>query len=461
MTLTPPVMLTDNIRFLKRRQIKGSRACASATAYLLLRVISSYRTTDPAKLITRVQDVGRKLCAAQPRELVVGNIVRRILGLIREEAEEDREADFSQQSSDAGSDSRPHTPHPEGHPTLQRPGLPQSSISTFSPLKHGGLEPHDIHSVQQTESTLAHQTDRLRSRPPLLTSHTSYVPGNAPPVTTMFNLLSHPEDLSRASSPGGIPSPRLNAISSAKDIRAEVIEGIHEIIDELTQSDDQIASYALDHIHQNEIILIHTASLTVQKFLLKAAKSRKFHVIHAEAYPNDHTKVWGQVIARRKPRSNEEELSHDAFAKPLTSMGIPVTLLPDRTIFAMMARVNKVILGTHAVLANGGLVASSGTLPICRAARAHKVPVLVVSGVFKLSPVYPFDFDSLIEYGDTSKVLKFEEGEAVEGLEVENPVLDYVPAECVDLYVTNLGGCAPSYLYRVVGDHYRGEDVNF
>lgn len=46
--------------------------------------------------------------AAQPKEMVVGNIVRRVLGLIRDEAEDERDADFP--LSDAGSESQPQTP---------------------------------------------------------------------------------------------------------------------------------------------------------------------------------------------------------------------------------------------------------------------------------------------------------------------------------------------------------------
>lgn len=100
-------------RLLKRRQIRNSRSCATATAYLLLRVISACRTTDVGRLIERVQNVGRRLVAAQPREMVVGNIVRRVLGLIRDEAEDDRDAEFT--LSDAGSESQPQTPRvPDG-----------------------------------------------------------------------------------------------------------------------------------------------------------------------------------------------------------------------------------------------------------------------------------------------------------------------------------------------------------
>lgn len=55
-----------------------------------------------------MQSVGRRLMAAQPREMVVGNIVRRVLGLIRDEAEDDRDAEFA--LSDIGSESQPQTP---------------------------------------------------------------------------------------------------------------------------------------------------------------------------------------------------------------------------------------------------------------------------------------------------------------------------------------------------------------
>ena len=92
----PCTNLTQHfLSLFKRRQIRASRACATATAYLLLRVVSACKTTDAARLIERVQSVGRRLVAAQPREMAVGNIVRRVLGLIRDEAEDDREAEFS------------------------------------------------------------------------------------------------------------------------------------------------------------------------------------------------------------------------------------------------------------------------------------------------------------------------------------------------------------------------------
>jgi translation initiation factor eIF-2B subunit beta len=401
------------------------------------RVVAAYKVTDVTKLIERVQQVGQRLTAAQPREIAVGNIVRRVLGVIREEAEEDRDAE-NIGFSEASSDSRPHTPG-DSRPQLT------SGISTFSPLRHGGLGAAE--SPSRNPDTLPDLD--LSHRPPLLTSHTSYaVTSSAPMVTSMFNLLSHP--VSHASSPTSTPgrnspapgrsltSHALSTLTNvAKDLRAEVIEGIEEIIDELDQVDDQIAAYALEHIHSNEIILTHTSSATVQKFLLKAASKRTFTVIHAEAFPNGHELTHSTVVGKQKS-DNEDDIGYEAFSKPLTAAGITVILIPDAAVFALMSRVNKVILGTHVVLANGGLVAAAGAKTIAQAARVHRTPVVVVTGVYKLSPIYPFDFESLIEYGDPSKVFGYEDGDLVDKVDVENPLFDYVPAELVDLYITNL-----------------------
>lgn len=240
-------------------------------------------------------------------------------------------------------------------------------------------------------------------------------------------------------------------------MRAEVLEGINEIIDELGQVDDQIAAYALDHIHSNEIILTHTSSTTVQKFLLKAAAKRKFTVIHAESFPNNHEATHATVSGTAS--SEDELMSVESFQKPLIALGITVILIPDSAVFALMSRVNKVILGTHSVLANGGLIAAAGTRVIARAAKVHQTPVVVVSGVYKLSPVYPFDFDSLIEYGDASKVLSYEDGDLVDKIEVQNPLYDYVPAELVDLYITNLYVLLLNICVDAVANQYLSTEV--
>ena len=412
-------------------------------------MVAKFRWTDVGKLLVRIQQVGHRLIEAQPKEMVVGNIVRRVLGMIREEAKEGRNDEHTGKN-DSESNSQAGSPRRDVNTTIpERPAI-SSSISMFSPLRHSALRPKGT-SEFGVDDTLGSRSEQEQiSRPPLMASHTSYAVMNGVPVQqSMFNLLSATPSPSstppmshspHGKSPLNAPSLASRIAVSTKDLKAEIISGIEEIIDELLQADDQIAAYALEHIHSNEIILTHSSSRTVQKFLLKAALKRKFTVIHAESFPNDHEETHALVMGsvNKGDEDEEDEMSSDSFQQPLTAAGITVILITDAAVFALMSRVNKVILATHAVIANGGLVAAAGARIIAKAAHRHRTPVIVLSGVYKLSPEYPFEFESLIEYGDTSKVISYEDGNLVDKLDVDNPLFDYVPPELVDLYITNL-----------------------
>jgi len=392
----------------------------------LRRVVECFKVTDVTKLIERVQRVGRRLIAAQPRELTIGNVVRRVLGVIREEAEDDRDEE-TVAYSDAGTGSRPPSPG-EGTP---RPSDSQGSLTRntiSSPLSQSVVN----QSSREPGETAQH--------PSLLNSHSSYAgTTSAPTMSSMFSLLSRPSSSAvsptatpGSQSPGGHP-PR----SNQKDLKAEVIEGIQEILEELNQADDQIAGYALDHIHSNEVILTHSFSTTVQKFLLKAAAKRKFTVVHAEAYPNDHEATHACVIGKRKGEPDEES-GPEVFTKALTAAGITVIVIPDSSVFALMSRINKVLLSAHAVLENGSLIAQAGAKAIAEAAHMQSTNVVVLSAVYQLCPLYPFNPDALSENGDPSKVVSYNDGAFVDKVEIENPLFDYLPAELIDLYITNV-----------------------
>lgn len=392
-------------------------------------VVAKFRWTDIGKLISHIQDVGQRLIEAQPRELAVSNIVKRVLGMIREEAVENRKMDDSDTGSSTSS------------PKIQqsRPVFASSNTArTPSSLRFGTTDGFNF-----SESG----SKRAGNRPPMLTSHTSYAVMNG--VSTqqsMFNLLSatvSPDETpSGSSSPHGDHMPHATALAerlsySTQDLKAEIVNGIEEILDELEQADDQIAAYALEHIHSNEVILTHSSSVSVYKFLLKAAEKRKFTVIVVESYPNDHEETHQAVMGKMNDPESEDE-DTQTYLKSLQAAGITVILMTDASIFAIMSRVNKVILATHAVIANGGLIAAAGARMIAKAAKVHQTPVIVVSGVYKFSPEYPFEFASLIEYGDPGSIVRYDNGVLVDSLEVDNPLYDYVPPELVDLYITNL-----------------------
>ena len=105
---------------------------------------------------------------------------------------------------------------------------------------------------------------------------------------------------------------------------------------------------------------------------LKSAKEAdtKFSVLVAETSPHQT----GEVMASK-----------------LSKSGIKSTLISDASVFAYMSKVNKLVIGCHAVMADGGLITQSGIEMAVHAAKTFSVPVIVVAPWYKLTPLYPFD----------------------------------------------------------------------
>lgn len=49
-------------------------------------------------------------------------------------------------------------------------------------------------------------------------------------------------------------------------------------------------------------------------------------------------------------------------------------------------------------------------------------------------------------------------GEILSKVNVHSPVFDYVPPELITLFISNIGGNAPSYIYRLMSELYHPED---
>ncbi|KAI0306412.1 nagb/rpia/CoA transferase-like protein [Multifurca ochricompacta] len=219
--------------------------------------------------------------------------------------------------------------------------------------------------------------------------------------------------------------------SFARTLKPVVMEAIQDILDELETVYDNIGKSAKDHIHSDEIILTIGRSKTVETYLKSAAHYHKFTVIVAESGPS-----YG---------------GHD-MARSLSSSGISTFLVPDSSIYALMSRVSKVILGAMLFLQ---MVAST-------AARAHSTPVMVCAGQFKLTPLWNLYHEyGALDFADPSSVLGFEEGELVDKVDVVNPYYDYVRPDLVNVYVTNDGDHPPPSMYRLVKESYDDEDNEF
>ncbi len=210
-----------------------------------------------------------------------------------------------------------------------------------------------------------------------------------------------------------------------------VLEGIADLLDELKDIDASIAANAPEHIHANEVVLTFGYSRTVLKFLKRAKEKRDFQVVVAEGLPSS---------------------SGIRMAAELDKLQIRTTVIADSMCYAMMARANKVIISAHALLADGGVMASVGTSILAAAARRHNVPVVVLAGIYKLSPNFPHEPGvTFNEFGDPSEILSFSDEAVVAAertaasnqekpmLQVHNPLFDYIPPERISLFVTDHG----------------------
>lgn len=128
------------------------------------------------------------------------------------------------------------------------------------------------------------------------------------------------------------------------------------------------------------------------------------------------------------------------MAVNLAKAKIKTTLISDVAIFAMMSRVNKVIIGTHTVMANGGLRAISGVHTVAQAAKHYSVPVMVLLPLYKLAPLYhssdkhnSFNCHVSPMHG----VIEGANAPLLERIHAYNPMFDYVPPELVTLFISN------------------------
>ncbi|XP_053330952.1 translation initiation factor eIF-2B subunit beta [Spea bombifrons] len=319
----------------------SSEDTARETVGLLRRIIAQSRWSNAGEVMEIIRREGRRMISAQPSETTVGNMVRRVLKLIREE---------------------------------------------YSRLRG-----------------CSEDTDQQESLHKLVTAE-----GLSDDFNTPFPLL-----------------------------KANVIEAVNELLLELEGTTDNIIAQAKEHIHSNEVIMTIGRSRTVQLFLEEAARKRKFHVIVAECAPF----CQGQEMA-----------------VSLSSAGIETTVITDAAIFAVMSRVNKVIIGTKTILANGSLRAVAGTHTLALAAKHHSTPLIVCAPMFKLSPQFPNEEDSFHKFVSPQEVLPFSEGEILSQVSAHCPIFDHVPPELITLFISNIGGNAPSYIYRLMSELYHPAD---
>ncbi|GAA5892501.1 hypothetical protein JCM5296_006148 [Sporobolomyces johnsonii] len=429
---------------LRRRQLVGSREVALEVIRLIREVVASAKFNSFEQLTAHIDEVGKVLQDAGPKELVVTNMARRICMLMREEYA----TALSNHLDSATSPSAPQTPQIPQTPAVA--GVPSESFFTerdimgrtragalgsmFDLLGHKPT-PEGVPQVNTGRAS----TSAWGGPSPGPSSPSTSAPTSPPQSPASSQILQRPSPLSRPMSSADSTHLREEEFSRRSfHLKPVFIEAIQELMDEVEMTYRSVGEQSTDHIHSGEFILTIGHSKTVEAFLKNAARKRKFTVIVAETAPS---------------------FSGRATALALSAANIPTILIPDSNIFALLPRCSKVLLGPHLVLADGALLSISGSLPLCMAANRMRVPVVVVGGMFKFSPLYLGEADwGMRDLGSPEEVLKSIEGgtgdDGEDDTEVLNPYYDVVPAELVSLYISNLGGHPSSLLYRLLNDMY-------
>ncbi len=378
------------ITSIHRKKIRGTYTIGKETTALLRSgIIVTMKKGDTVEaLLDACRQFGSIVKRALPTMHVIGNLVRRVLFIIRDEFLRSRDRYVLQQQTEKRES--------EKNKNLSSAAATQEKSKNSSSTASGL-------SNSTSETSLVHQLN-------------------------LANLLE---------TSGSEQVDYTLAVST--DFKAHVIEGVNELIRELDDLRTNIGEQATEHIHTNEVILTIGHSHTVEDFLLDALKKkRNFEVIVTEHAP--HYDGHEMVLRLKKE-------------------GIHCHLISDAAAYAVMPTVSKVLIGTHAVMANGGLIASTGTHLVALAAREKSVPVVVCSGLYKLTPLYPLDQDSFNDRLAPSDILGYD-GALMKSVHVYNPAYDYVPPELVAMFITNNGTHNPTYIYRLLAEYYHAEDYS-
>ncbi|KAM6123173.1 LOW QUALITY PROTEIN: translation initiation factor eIF2B subunit delta [Pterocles gutturalis] len=186
---------------------------------------------------------------------------------------------------------------------------------------------------------------------------------------------------------------------------------------------EAISRSAFEKINDNDVILVYGCSSLVNRTLCDAHPRRAgtFRVIVVDSRPRRRA---GETLRR------------------LVHQGIHCTYVMINAISYVLAGGVQVLLGAHALLANGSVMSRVGTSQIALVSKAYNVPVLVCCETYKFCERVQTDSFVSNELDDPDDLIVLRKGAPLGGwaenksLRLLNLVYDVTPPELVDLVIT-------------------------
>ncbi|CUS10630.1 unnamed protein product [Tuber aestivum] len=429
----PDVSVDLLIGVLKRRSVKGPDAAAVATAQLFLRLIYAHPFSSIGDLVEHISSIGTSLSKAVPRELAVRNMARRVIGIIREEAENNGMGDLFQAALETGI----------FIPLLLPIAQYLDSIVISFHLSFLEEFPQVSRAPMKSADTRAQ-----------LPGHSSFASPSSS-VTGVFEILSAASSSRGSSAASTPPSTGIGKASQAQavqyDIRPAVIQDIQELLEELDSCEHNISELATQVIYKNEVILTYGLPPSVHKLLLRAAQKREFTLIVVVDEIADINKQASAAVMNR-PMGGEEVGGDQETAarKSLQDRGIHVMVIMYHDLENLMPRVNKVIVAARYVFADAGMVAVTGTAGVLMAAKEYRKLVYTVAGSHMFCPMTTFGPYGLLERGPPDTTLPYNP----ERCRPATILSEYIKNGSVDCFITNNGLIAPNCVNRTIIEMY-------
>ena len=218
---------------------------------------------------------------------------------------------------------------------------------------------------------------------------------------------------------------------ATSELKTRMEEVLGDLIGELSSSYDGIAKSAHNFLSSHDVVLTVGLSKSILKFLSSAGGN--VTVMVPERAP-----VYDGVL----------------MAEKLRTQGVKVVVIPDSAVFAVMPKVDRVIVSANAVLANGGIVSCALTHALALAAKRYVRPFIALYWQLKLTKTMPGpgkEFTSLMQ---PSNVMACDQASRSD-LVVINPEGDYIPPELITLMINEDGPHCPADVFsRVQANFY-------
>lgn len=218
-----------------------------------------------------------------------------------------------------------------------------------------------------------------------------------------------------------------------EETRKAVKKKIMDIMRTYDENNKQASLIASRRLSDGDTVLtVSYSKLVYETFKMAADEGKNLRVIALESRPGSE----GVKLA--------EEISE---------LGFKVTLIVDSAARFIMKEVDKVLVGSEALAANGALINKVGTSLVALSAHEARVRLFTLAPTHKIS--HETFLGELVELMEADPASLYHVPEKFKNtIKVWAPLFDVTPPEYIDAIITEKGLLAPQAIPLVVAETY-------